>query len=102
MIYFTADIYDELSSSVDGLGLSTECLGGGRIAHQPEVKKIKVYGYSQVGAQITSCLVFMVDFFAERLNINLIEYLKKLTLHLSIIELIKSLRYIFLFRLMKY
>lgn len=30
------------------LKLDAECLGGGRIEHHPDIKKIKVYGYSQV------------------------------------------------------
>ncbi|KAG5680403.1 hypothetical protein PVAND_009912 [Polypedilum vanderplanki] len=42
-----ADIYDEVSSSLSGLGLDCECLGGGRIEHRPNEKYIKVYGYSQ-------------------------------------------------------
>ncbi|XP_065079656.1 sex-regulated protein janus-A-like isoform X2 [Ochlerotatus camptorhynchus] len=42
-----SDIYDEVSSSLAGLGLETECLGGGRIEHRAEEKLIKVYGYSQ-------------------------------------------------------
>lgn len=44
-----ADIYEEVSSALQPLGLDTECLGGGRIAHNPNAKpQIKVYGYSQV------------------------------------------------------
>ncbi|XP_070500303.1 sex-regulated protein janus-A-like [Chironomus tepperi] len=42
-----ADIYEEVSMSIRSLGLDCECLGGGRIEHKPEEKKIKVYGYSQ-------------------------------------------------------
>ncbi|XP_058059098.1 sex-regulated protein janus-A-like isoform X2 [Anopheles bellator] len=42
-----SDIYDEVSSSLMGLGLETECLGGGRIENRPDLKQIKVYGYSQ-------------------------------------------------------
>lgn len=42
-----SDIYDEVSGSLAGLGLETECLGGGRIDHQPDRKFIKIYGYSQ-------------------------------------------------------
>ncbi|XP_029732702.2 sex-regulated protein janus-A [Aedes albopictus] len=42
-----SDIYDEVSSSLEGLGLATECLGGGRIEHRADRKWIKVYGYSQ-------------------------------------------------------
>ncbi|XP_037951433.1 sex-regulated protein janus-A-like [Teleopsis dalmanni] len=42
-----SDIYERVSSSLQGLGLETECLGGGRIDHNPDAKKIKVYGYSQ-------------------------------------------------------
>lgn len=45
--YLAADIYDEVSASLAGLGLQTECLGGGRIEHRPDLKRIKVYGYSQ-------------------------------------------------------
>ncbi|XP_023291808.2 sex-regulated protein janus-A-like [Lucilia cuprina] len=42
-----SDIYERASTSCQGLGLDTECLGGGRIDHNPEAKRIKVYGYSQ-------------------------------------------------------
>ncbi|XP_055907565.1 sex-regulated protein janus-A-like [Eupeodes corollae] len=42
-----SDIYDRVSGSCKGLGLDTECLGGGRIEHNPNAKLIKVYGYSQ-------------------------------------------------------
>lgn len=41
------DIYEEVSESLNALGLDTECLGGGRINHQSAQKKILVYGYSQ-------------------------------------------------------
>lgn len=44
--FFPADIYDEVSSSLAGLGLETECVGGGRIEHRPDLKRIKVYGHS--------------------------------------------------------
>lgn len=47
LVSSTADIYDEVSSSLSGLGLETECVGGGRIEHRPDLKRIKVYGYSQ-------------------------------------------------------
>lgn len=43
-----ADIYDEVSPSIRCLGLDTECLGGGRIEHYPDAKKLKVYGHSTV------------------------------------------------------
>lgn len=46
--FFAADIYDEVSSSIQPLGLDTECIGGGRIEHRPDAKRLKVYGYSQV------------------------------------------------------
>uniref|UniRef100_W8BRY2 Sex-regulated protein janus-A n=2 Tax=Ceratitis capitata TaxID=7213 RepID=W8BRY2_CERCA len=42
-----SDIYDRSSESCKGIGLETECLGGGRIEHNPDLKLIKVYGYSQ-------------------------------------------------------
>ena len=43
-----ADIYDKIQEEVSAKGLDTECLGGGRIQHDAQNKKIHVYGYSQV------------------------------------------------------
>ncbi|XP_076232223.1 14 kDa phosphohistidine phosphatase isoform X2 [Calliopsis andreniformis] len=43
-----ADIFNEAESELKSLsGLRAECLGGGRIEHDPDEKTIKVYGYSQ-------------------------------------------------------
>ncbi|XP_022279259.1 14 kDa phosphohistidine phosphatase isoform X1 [Canis lupus baileyi] len=41
-----ADIYDKVSGDMQKKGYSCECLGGGRISHQSQDKKIHVYGYS--------------------------------------------------------
>lgn len=46
---FPADIFDEVQQKVAALGVEMKCLGGGRIDHDAKNKKIKVYGYSQVG-----------------------------------------------------
>lgn len=43
-----ADIYDKVSGDMQKKGYSCECLGGGRISHQSQDKKIHVYGYSMV------------------------------------------------------
>lgn len=56
-----ADIYEEVSGSIRGLGLDTECLGGGRIEHYPDNKKIKVYGHSTVKSQINSYIFYIHD-----------------------------------------
>ncbi|KAF3820901.1 hypothetical protein GH733_011054 [Mirounga leonina] len=40
------DIYDKVSGEMQKKGYSCECLGGGRISHQSQDKKIHVYGYS--------------------------------------------------------
>ncbi|BFF92242.1 sex-regulated protein janus-A [Drosophila madeirensis] len=40
-----ADIYERTQKICKG-GLDTECLGGGRIEHNPEKKYMKVYGHS--------------------------------------------------------
>uniref|UniRef100_A0A0K8TQA2 Sex-regulated protein janus-A n=1 Tax=Tabanus bromius TaxID=304241 RepID=A0A0K8TQA2_TABBR len=45
--HWHSDIFDEVSTSLQGLGLTAECVGGGRIEHRPSEKKLKVYGYSQ-------------------------------------------------------
>ncbi|ALC46262.1 janA, partial [Drosophila busckii] len=41
-----ADIYDRVQAICKRTGLDTECLGGGRIEHNPDKKYIKVYGHS--------------------------------------------------------
>ena len=46
--FFIADIYDEVARGINTLGLNSECVGGGRIDHHPNQKKILVYGYSMV------------------------------------------------------
>ncbi|XP_004714492.1 14 kDa phosphohistidine phosphatase [Echinops telfairi] len=43
---YHADIYDKVSGEIQRRGLDCECLGGGRISHQSQDKKIHVYGYS--------------------------------------------------------
>lgn len=48
-----ADIYDRVAGELErGGGLDCECLGGGRIKHDRDAKKIHVYGYSMV------CMIF--------------------------------------------
>ncbi|CAH2102977.1 unnamed protein product [Euphydryas editha] len=42
---YHADIYDEVQAKLTPL--DCEPLGGGRISHDPEDKKIHIYGYSQ-------------------------------------------------------
>lgn len=44
---FHADIYDKVSEELERSGdLDCECIGGGRIKHDAQEKKIHVYGYS--------------------------------------------------------
>lgn len=45
-----ADIYDKVSSELQKKGYDCECLGGGRISHQSQDRKIHVYGYSMVSS----------------------------------------------------
>lgn len=44
---FHADIYDHLDSFLEDIGVTCECLGGGKIEHNPETKSIRVFGLSQ-------------------------------------------------------
>lgn len=47
--FLAADIYDKVSEELEKGGhLDCECIGGGRINHDPQAKKIHVYGYSIV------------------------------------------------------
>ncbi|KAM9063985.1 LOW QUALITY PROTEIN: 14 kDa phosphohistidine phosphatase [Sarcophilus harrisii] len=43
---YHADIYDKVSEEIQKKGFDCEKLGGGRISHQSQDKKIHVYGYS--------------------------------------------------------
>ena len=45
---FVADIMDRVSPKFHRLGLTYECVGGGRIDNDSKNKKIKIYGYSVV------------------------------------------------------
>lgn len=49
---FAADIYDKVQEELEAVGFDTECLGGGRILHDPSKRSIQVYGYSQVCYQL--------------------------------------------------
>lgn len=43
---YHADVYDAEEELLRSKGLDCQCLGGGRILHEPGKKFIKVYGYS--------------------------------------------------------
>lgn len=65
-----ADIYDKVQEELAKNGLDTECLGGGRILHEPDKGSISVFGYSQVST-----------FFARTHNWPQLSYL--LSLHFA-------------------
>jgi hypothetical protein len=48
ILLISVDIYEHTIDRIQALGFETECVGGGRILHEPDKKAIKVYGYSQV------------------------------------------------------
>ncbi|NXI22166.1 PHP14 phosphatase, partial [Sterrhoptilus dennistouni] len=41
-----ADLFERTAEELARHGLSCECLGGGRVSHRPQERKIHVYGYS--------------------------------------------------------
>ena len=43
---YHANAYDDEEELLRAKGLDCQCLGGGRILHEPDKKYIKVYGYS--------------------------------------------------------
>jgi hypothetical protein len=47
-ILIQVEILDEIENQLKGKNIECDCLGGGRILHEPESKHILVYGYSQV------------------------------------------------------
>ncbi|KAL8565076.1 hypothetical protein ACOMHN_005279 [Nucella lapillus] len=44
---FHADIYDTLDANLETEGINCECVGGGKIKHDPEKRTIEVSGKSQ-------------------------------------------------------
>lgn len=44
---FHVDIFETVEPSVTKLKCKANCVGGGRILHNPEAKSILIYGYSQ-------------------------------------------------------
>lgn len=52
---FPADVFDRVEEDITKQYRSVKCTcpGGGRILHDPDTKKISVFGYSQVGFKIT-------------------------------------------------
>lgn len=44
---YHADIFDLVEPSIEKHNCKAECVGGGRIRHDPNVKSIFIYGYSQ-------------------------------------------------------
>ncbi|KAM6337564.1 14 kDa phosphohistidine phosphatase isoform 1-T1 [Alca torda] len=45
---YHADLFERTAEELAQQGLVCECLGGGRVSHRPEERKIHVYGYSVV------------------------------------------------------
>lgn len=41
-------MYDYLDANLEAEGISCECVGGGKITHDPENKSITIFGKSQV------------------------------------------------------
>lgn len=48
IILILDDVCDNLRDAVAELGLKAKCIGGGRMEHFPDAKKIKIYGFSDV------------------------------------------------------
>ncbi|XP_022235032.1 14 kDa phosphohistidine phosphatase-like [Limulus polyphemus] len=44
---YHGDILDDVEPQVSKLKLECDCVGGGRIIHDPEAKRLEVFGYSQ-------------------------------------------------------
>lgn len=51
---FSADIFDQVAPAIEEQGLDCEVLGGGRIIHEANKKKIEIFGYSQVSIHCTN------------------------------------------------
>lgn len=47
IIYWIDEIFEKVYMSLEPLGIDCECIGGGRIEHNPNKKEIKIYGYSK-------------------------------------------------------
>lgn len=47
---FTDHIFDKVSPAMEALGMECKCLGGGKIEHNSQGKKIRVFGESTVSS----------------------------------------------------
>jgi len=56
-----AGIYDELDAHLESLGLTCECLGGGKIEHNPQEKSITIFGSSQVMCAVVLLLTYIYN-----------------------------------------
>lgn len=57
----TDDIFDEVSPAIERAGLKANCLGGGKIIHDPEKKTLNVFGESTVNYQPLLYYKFIFD-----------------------------------------
>ena len=68
LLLFAADILEKIAPRFDELGLTYECLGGGRIKHNNDAKRIKVYGYSVVSYFPLSYFLAIIIFLHRALD----------------------------------
>ncbi|KAL5005974.1 hypothetical protein ScPMuIL_017132 [Solemya velum] len=57
---FHSDIYDALDAVLETEGITCECVGGGKIHHDPETKSINVFGKSQGYGQANHSLTAQI------------------------------------------
>lgn len=48
LILFTDHIFEKVNPALEALGMECKCLGGGKIEHNSNEKKIRVFGESTV------------------------------------------------------
>ena len=60
-IVLVADIYDDLDIQLDEIGLVCECLGGGKIYHDPVDLTLEISGESEVKilTKLLNILIFI-------------------------------------------
>jgi Janus/Ocnus family (Ocnus) len=56
-----ADIFEDVEKKVSGTGVTVWCVGGGRILHTAQKKKLNVFGYSQVRPSFCFDLILFYD-----------------------------------------
>lgn len=74
---FTDHIFEKLSPAMKALGMECKCLGGGKIEHNSQEKKIRVFGESTVSSCDWGEKKIKAESECVCLNVNYISFISR-------------------------